>query len=78
LTQLGRDEEALTADREALALYRMLHAAYPGVFRNDLINALQNFLIDLRNVSLDDEAEQAERELTTLVDQPEGMTGGTQ
>jgi len=40
-----------------------------SAFRDHLINALQIFAIDLRNLQREDEAEQAERDLAMLIDQ---------
>ena len=39
VAQLGLDDEAVSADREALGLYCTLLTAYHHVFCNDLINA---------------------------------------
>ncbi len=66
---LGRDGDALTADRKAGATDRKLHAAAPSAFRDNLINALQNIAFDLHNLHLKDETGQAERELAMLTGQ---------
>jgi hypothetical protein len=66
LTELGRDQDALTVDREAVALYRQLHARYPGRYRDALATALRHLVIDLRTLNLDAEAEQVEREAAEL------------
>ena len=66
----GQHHDALAMGREALVLCRSLHTVYPGAFRNDLINALSNLLIDLRNLNRNDEAEQTEQELTMLTGEP--------
>ncbi|HCU92149.1 MAG TPA: hypothetical protein DHU96_05205 [Actinobacteria bacterium] len=71
LTELDRHHDALTADREAVARFRWLHAAHPDAFREDLVNALHNLEIDLHNLNLNDEAQQVAQELATLTDDPQ-------
>jgi hypothetical protein len=57
-------------DREAVELYRSLQAAHPNVFHDDELEALKNLVIDLRNLNLNDEAEQIERDISTLTNEP--------
>ena len=70
LTEQGRHRDALAMDREAVELYRSLQAAHPNVFHDDELEALKNLVIDLRNLNLNDEAEQIERDISTLTNEP--------
>ena len=71
LTELGLHDNALSADRETLALYRRLHSVHPDTFHSDLANAMRNLVIDLHNLGQDHEADQLRQELTKLTGKPE-------
>jgi hypothetical protein len=66
LTEADRHDDALSADREAVECYRMLHASHADAFHAALANALGNLAVDLRNLRRDDEAEAVELEIATL------------